>query len=201
MARIDNAHNAPHMHINSLYADDGTRLTRARFPDAHGPPDTPSAQCTQAPEVFAAEGCCDAACGMSGTGLPLFSATGWLPNAPKFLPAWEAEADPLPSQNATLPMRAWGADPFRTSPSEWRIKSPYDPPVPGLASMIGIGESGAMDRPSGLVWDPAHFTPRKWANASTAVVHMQHGFFWGSWQFRVANRNDTTHELKFWYGG
>lgn len=36
--------------INSLYHN-GVRLTRARFPDVDGPPDTPSAQCTQAPEV------------------------------------------------------------------------------------------------------------------------------------------------------
>ena len=135
MARIDGGdHQHEHgssprtaqhpQHIDSLYSTDGTRLTRARFPDTNGPPDTPSAQCTQAPEVPSAEGCCDAACGMPGTGLPPFSASGWLPNAPKFLPAWKAQVEPLQSQNATLPMRAWGADPFRKSPSEWRIKSP-----------------------------------------------------------------------------
>ena len=57
--------------IDSLYQH-GERLTRARYPDVRGSPDTPMAQCTQQPEVPAVEGCCDAACGMPNTQLPPF---------------------------------------------------------------------------------------------------------------------------------
>lgn len=110
---------------------------------------------------------------MAGTGLPPFSAKGWLNNPPKFLPAWNATWTPLATQNATLPVRGWGSDSFRSSPRAFRIKSPYSPIVPKIQSMVGVGTAGAMDRPSGLVWSNEDFTQRTWANASTAVVHMQ----------------------------
>ena len=45
-------------------------------------------------------------------------------------------------------------------------------------------------------WAPA-WTPRRWANASTGVVHMYHSARWGGWQSRLGARNDTTYSLLF----
>ena len=194
--------------INSLYQS-GRRLTRARFPDVGGAtPDAPAAQCTQQPEVPGAEGCCDAACGLPGTGLLPFSAQGWLFPA-RAVATWKSGAKVLPfhgakpvdNESAAHGVGGWGSDAFRQATTDYEISAPYAPPVPGFPRMIGRGDSAALDRISGLAYDNRTFSPRRWSNASTGVVHMQHGFFWGSWQFKLRGRDHAAQQLSFWYGG
>ena len=134
----------------------------------------------------------------------MFSAEGWLPPPLRYLPQWNSVKVPIPDpNNFSLPPRGWGSDPFRHSPRATLIHPPYAPPVHGFPPMTGFGDEGALDRIQGFYYDPSNFSPRRWANASSAVVHMQHGFFWGSWQFQLAvdGRDHEKHALRFWYGG
>eukprot|EP00039_Didymoeca_costata_P009697 m.129188 g.129188 ORF g.129188 m.129188 type:complete len:900 (+) comp14573_c0_seq3:288-2987(+) len=188
------------LNINSLYQN-GQRLTRARFPNAKTPPDYPEAQCMQAMEVYDKECCCDSACGMNGTGLPPFNSPSWMPPFSSSLPSWTSNntlfAHPT---TPVLPKGGWGSDSFRGPHDMYKALAPYTPLPPGFQYWISP-ERGPYDRISGVSWKGQNFTKKQWKNASTAIVHMQHGFFWGSWQFSVQTRDEQNQQLKFWYGG
>ena len=55
---------------------------------------------------------------------------------------------------------------------------------------------------TGLQYSPKEgFAARSWKNASTGVIHAFHCKHWGNWMFAIDNRNETTHEITWSYGG
>jgi hypothetical protein len=57
--------------------------------------------------------------------------------------------------------------------------------------------------PAGFTYDPARFSPRaaSWTNATTGIVHVFHGEYWGNWMFPVASLDAAAGRLLFGPGG
>ncbi len=55
--------------------------------------------------------------------------------------------------------------------------------------------------PRGVIYDPDTFTPRQWANAQDAEIHIFQSAYWGNLMFRLAGVDRDQHILWFGEGG
>ena len=111
-------------------------------------------------------------------GLWTLNATGYVSSAAAWLAPWAPATPPITVQVAS-PQRAppatnfpqhqlglgGGAAVFTPPKSFWATASPP------------AGDTYVV--PAGLVWDPATWTNRTYAQPDTGFVHAMHGFYWG----------------------
>ena len=122
------------------------------------------------------------------------NATAWLPPAP---PAGAPRVVPGNASRAFdvfFPNYTWaegGVAVGRFEPPEGYWVHPHPPGGSTCAT------------PAGFSYDPRRFSPRAraWANASTGVVSVFHGEYWGNWLFPIAAHDGAAGRVEFGPGG
>ena len=115
--------------------------------------------------------------------------TGYVQSAPKWLPV----------PNTPPPLLVNVSNPERTGIYYEKFILHID----GPDAMFNPPHSFFIHRvTTGLQYSPKEgIAAHTWKNASTGVIHAFHCKHWGNWMFAIDNRNDTTREITWSYGG
>ena len=127
--------------------------------------------------------------------------TGLVPEAVKWLPP----APKSPAAEIHIPRAELNDTHFQQF--QTGIGGPvaaFDPPESywGTKNPVGGGGGGTYHITTGLVYSPdEEFARRTWKRPETGVVHAHHCGHWGTWQFAVDGRDNSTQEITWTLGG